>query len=112
MSKGMGMRIPQIAASALIVLAPTSFLHAQTAPRITGVPHGRYNLPPDPRFKTDILLVVAHPDDETMVAAYLAREIYEHHKRVAVVYGTYGNGANNDAGPEQAKALADIREIE
>ena len=106
------MRISRIAAAAVIVLALTSFLDAQTAARITGVPHGRSNLPPDPRFKTDILLVAAHPDDETMVAAYLARAIYEHHKRVAVVYATYGNGANNDAGPELAKALAGIREIE
>jgi len=108
------MRIPQIVALAAIVLTPASFLHAQTAPPrpIAGVSRGRYNLPPDARFKTDILLVVAHPDDETMVAAYLAREIYERHKRVAVVYGTYGNGASNDAGPEQAKALAGVREIE
>ncbi|MGB6111608.1 MAG: hypothetical protein WBG35_10835, partial [Acidobacteriaceae bacterium] len=43
------------------------------------------NRPPDPRFKADILVVVAHPDDEIMVAAYLAREIYDQHKRVAVV---------------------------
>lgn len=67
---------------------------------------------PDPRFKVDILVVVAHPDDETMVTSYLAREIYDHAKRVAVVIGTRGNGGNNDVGPEQAASLADIREIE
>ena len=67
---------------------------------------------PDPRFKSDILVVVAHPDDESLVAAYLAREIYDNHKTVAVVYGTRGGGGNNEVGPEQAAAMADIREIE
>src|ERR1700677_5045962 len=62
------------------------------------------NRPPDPRYKADILLVVAHPDDEVMATAYLAREIYDHHKRVAVVYQTAGDEGNNDVGPEQAAA--------
>lgn len=70
------------------------------------------NREPDPRFKADILLVVAHPDDESLVAAFLAREIYDHHKRVAVVYATRGNAGDNAVGPEQADALADVREIE
>ncbi len=70
------------------------------------------NRPQDPRFKADILVVVAHPDDEVMAAAYLAREIYDHHKRVAVVFETRGDGGNNDVGPEQAAALGNLREIE
>jgi LmbE family N-acetylglucosaminyl deacetylase len=70
------------------------------------------NRRPDPRFKADILVVVAHPDDEIMVAAYLAREIYDHHKRVAVVFQNPGDGGNNQVGPEQAAALGDIRQIE
>jgi LmbE family N-acetylglucosaminyl deacetylase len=70
------------------------------------------NRPTDPRFKADILLVVAHPDDEVMATAYLAREIYDNHKRVAVVYQTPGDGGNNDVGPEQAAALGNIRQIE
>jgi LmbE family N-acetylglucosaminyl deacetylase len=70
------------------------------------------NRPPDPRYKADILLVVAHPDDEVMATAYLAREIYDNHKRVAVVYQTSGDEGNNDVGPEQAAALGDIRQIE
>ncbi len=70
------------------------------------------NRPPDPRYKADILLVVAHPDDEVMATAYLAREIYDNHKRVAVVYQTAGDEGNNDVGPEQAAALGDIRQIE
>ena len=68
--------------------------------------------PQDSRFKADILLVVAHPDDEVMATAYLAREIYDNHKRVAVVYQTSGDGGNNDVGPEQAAAMGDIRQIE
>ena len=67
---------------------------------------------PDPRFKADILLVVAHPDDEVMATAYLARAIYDQHKRVAVVYETPGDEGNNDVGAEQAAALGDIRQIE
>jgi LmbE family N-acetylglucosaminyl deacetylase len=70
------------------------------------------NRPADPRFKADILVVVAHPDDETMVDAYLAREIYDQHKRIAVVFATHGEGSINEVSPEQAVAMGDIREIE
>jgi LmbE family N-acetylglucosaminyl deacetylase len=70
------------------------------------------NRAPDSRFKADIIIVAAHPDDETLVTAYLAREIFDHHKRVAVVYGTRGDGGNNDIGPEQALVMGQIREIE
>jgi LmbE family N-acetylglucosaminyl deacetylase len=68
--------------------------------------------PPDERYKADILLIVAHPDDETEIGPYLARAIYEEHKRVAVVYGTRGNGGGNAMGLEQAAALGAVREIE
>jgi LmbE family N-acetylglucosaminyl deacetylase len=68
--------------------------------------------PADPRFKADILLVVAHPDDEVMATAFLARAIYDQHKRVAVVYETPGDEGNNDVGAEQGAALGDIRQIE
>jgi LmbE family N-acetylglucosaminyl deacetylase len=70
------------------------------------------NRTPDPRYQADILLVVAHPDDEVMATAYLAREIYDNHKKVAVVYETAGDGGNNDVGAEQAAALGDVRKIE
>jgi LmbE family N-acetylglucosaminyl deacetylase len=66
---------------------------------------------PDPRYKADILLVVAHPDDEGAATAYLARAI-DDGKRVAVVYGTHGSSGANEAGAEQAASLGDIREIE
>jgi LmbE family N-acetylglucosaminyl deacetylase len=66
----------------------------------------------DERFKADILVVVAHPDDEGGVTPYLARAIYDLHKRVAVVYGTHGGSGGNSYGKERAGALADLREIE
>jgi len=66
---------------------------------------------PDARYKADILLVVAHPDDEGAATAYLARAI-DDGKRVAVVYGTHGSSGANEAGAEQAVALGAIREIE
>src|SRR5450631_208462 len=65
----------------------------------------------DGRYKADILLVVAHPDDEGAATAYLARAIDEG-KRVAVVYGTRGSSGANEVGAEQAAALGAIREIE
>jgi LmbE family N-acetylglucosaminyl deacetylase len=66
---------------------------------------------PDERFKVDILLVVAHPDDEGAATAYLARAMDEG-KRVAVVYGTRGSSGANEVGAEQAAALGAVREIE
>jgi LmbE family N-acetylglucosaminyl deacetylase len=65
----------------------------------------------DERYKADLLLVVAHPDDEGAATAYLARALDEH-KRVAVVITTRGSSGANKAGAEQAAALGDIREIE
>lgn len=69
-------------------------------------------VPPDDRFKADILVVVAHPDDETEITGYLARAIYDEHKRVAVIFGTRGNGGGDATGLEQAAALGAEREIE
>jgi LmbE family N-acetylglucosaminyl deacetylase len=65
----------------------------------------------DERYKADLLLVVAHPDDEGAATPYLARALDEH-KRVAVVFGTRGSSGANEAGAEQAAALGVVREIE
>src|SRR6266404_5944005 len=65
----------------------------------------------DERYKVDILLIVAHPDDEGAATPYLARALDEH-KRVGVVFGTRGSSGANEAGAEQAAALGAIREIE
>ena len=65
----------------------------------------------DERYKADILVVVAHPDDEAAVTPYVARALDEH-KRIAVVFGTRGSSGSNEAGTEQAAALGAVREIE
>ncbi|MGI9075560.1 MAG: PIG-L family deacetylase [Bryobacteraceae bacterium] len=72
----------------------------------------RSNPKPDQRFKADLLVVVAHPDDETEIGAYMARAIFDEKKRIAVVFGTRGNEGGNAEGQEQAAALGTIREIE
>src|ERR1700734_810217 len=102
-----------IALGAGLMAAPN--LNATWAQNITRSKPDSYranNRPPDPRYQADILLVVAHPDDEVMATAYLAREIYDNYKRVAVVYQTAGDEGNNDVGAEQAAALGDVRKIE
>jgi LmbE family N-acetylglucosaminyl deacetylase len=87
----------------LLSLVPAALLHAEDE----AVPP-----PPDVRFKVDVLLVVAHPDDETEIGSYLARLALEDKKRIAVVFGTRGNGGGNAEGQEQAAALGAEREIE
>ncbi len=66
---------------------------------------------PDPRMKADVLLVVAHPDDETGVSAYLAKLI-DGGKRVAAVYLTRGDAGHNNMGSERARSLGLVRETE
>jgi LmbE family N-acetylglucosaminyl deacetylase len=66
----------------------------------------------DDRFKVDILVVVAHPDDEGAVTPYLARAIYDLHRKIAVVYGTRGGSGANEYGREHGPAMASIREME
>src|SRR2546429_5381402 len=63
---------------------------------------------PDERFKTDILVVVAHPDDEGAVTPYLARAIYDEHKRVAVVFGTRGGSGGAREPPQHCPPPAGI----
>src|SRR5262249_23613751 len=65
--------------------------------------------PADPRFKADILLIVAHPDDESIVTSYLAQAIYDEGKRVAVIFGTRGDAGGNVFGPRQAASLGGAR---
>jgi LmbE family N-acetylglucosaminyl deacetylase len=69
-------------------------------------------LPPDERYKADLLLVVAHPDDDTLLAGYLAKIHLDEHKRVAVIYCTSGSGGGNAIGYEAGTALGQMRVIE
>jgi LmbE family N-acetylglucosaminyl deacetylase len=67
---------------------------------------------PDERYKVDILVVVAHPDDEGFFTPYLARAINDLHKRVAVVFATRGGSGGDHFARERGPALANAREIE
>jgi len=66
---------------------------------------------PDDRFKADVLLIVAHPDDETGVSAYLA-QLLDQGKRVAAVYLTHGEAGHNNMGRERGPSLGAVREME
>ena len=65
----------------------------------------------DERFKVDLLLVVAHPDDDVLAGTYLAKLVDEG-KRVAVVFMRSGESGGNAAGVERAASLGLIRQIE
>ena len=78
-------------------------LRSQVQPPIPG---------PDARYKADILLIVAHPDDDTGASTYLAKAALDEHKRIAVIFTTRGNSGPNAVGMEQSKALEDVREME
>lgn len=67
---------------------------------------------PDPRFKTDILLILSHPDDETAISGQLARWVFDEGKKVSAVYTNRGQGGGNSYGKEQYHAMGAIREIE
>jgi LmbE family N-acetylglucosaminyl deacetylase len=66
---------------------------------------------PDDRFKADVLLIVAHPDDETAVSAYLA-QLLDQGRRVAAVYLTRGEAGHNNMGRERGPSLGVAREME
>src|SRR5437660_1301720 len=55
------------------------------------------NPPPDARFKADILVIAPHPDDESTIAGYLAKAVFDEHRRVAVVPTAFPEQV---AGPE------------
>jgi LmbE family N-acetylglucosaminyl deacetylase len=95
-----------IACSILLFLLRAAVALAQ-------IPEAPPNPPPDAQFKADMLLVLAHPDDEGFPeAAYLAKAIFDEHKRVAVVFTSFGQADGNRIGYEEAAALALEREID
>lgn len=83
-----------------------------TRPASAQLPEAPPSPLPDDHLKADILVIVAHPDDEILVIGYLARAICDEHKRVAVVYATRGDHGANQVGYEQAASLALEREME
>src|ERR1017187_8795582 len=62
-------------------------------------------------MKTDLLVVTAHPDDETLMAATMARYA-DLGKVVALVCCTHGEGGGNGTGKESGRALGMVREAE
>jgi LmbE family N-acetylglucosaminyl deacetylase len=90
--------------AALVVLSwSTTAQCAQTPHKISGA---------DERYKADILIVVAHPDDEAFFTAYAAKAMDELHKRVAVIFSTHGGSGVNRFTRERGPAMAEEREIE
>jgi LmbE family N-acetylglucosaminyl deacetylase len=67
---------------------------------------------PDTRFKVDLLLVVAHPDDESAIGAYLAKAVFDEGRRAAVIFTTSGEGGRNAVGIERGTSMAAVRQIE
>jgi len=67
---------------------------------------------PDQRYKVDLPVIVARPDDDIFVSGYLAPAIFDQHKKVAVVCCTHGDSGTNSEGREHAQALGLAREME
>lgn len=67
---------------------------------------------PDHRFKADVLVIVAHPDDDTAVSTFLAKAVLDQGKRAALIFTNRGSSGPDAVGMAHGKALADIREIE
>ena len=63
-------------------------------------------------LKTDLLGVFAHPDDETGMAATIARYAHGQHAVVAHIYCTRGEGGGNMVGTQSGAALGILREAE
>ena len=66
---------------------------------------------PEHAIHADVLLIVAHPDDELGAATLLAHAA-DTDAGAAAVYVTSGNAGRNWVGPEQGKSLGRIREVE
>jgi LmbE family N-acetylglucosaminyl deacetylase len=66
----------------------------------------------DDRYKADILIVVAHPDDEAFFTPYAVKALNDMHKSVAVIFSTRGGSGANRFTRERGPAMANEREIE
>jgi LmbE family N-acetylglucosaminyl deacetylase len=63
-------------------------------------------------MKVDLMVVTAHPDDEGMAAAQMARLALDGGKKVCLVTATHGEGGGNSTGKESGPALGLVREEE
>ena len=82
----------------LAVLVAGSYAEAEDTPNLQ-------------MLKTDLLVVTAHPDDETMMGATMARYADEG-KVVALAVCTRGEGGGNGTGRESGVSLGMVRETE
>ncbi len=62
--------------------------------------------------KVNILFVGAHPDDESGATAAMARYVFDHGARAAVVTATRGEGGGNAIGRELGPSLGILRDYE
>ena len=93
-------------ALALITVSFCFILRGATPPKAPAL------LTPDARYKADLLLIVAHPDDDVVIGGYLAKIALDDGKRVAVIYCTSGDGGGNAVGNEAGASLGQMRIIE
>ncbi len=94
-------RVSQVALLCALMLGILGPLRAQSAEE-----------PPNSlMMKTDLLVVTAHPDDEGMMAATMARYA-DQGKVVSLVTCTHGEGGGNGTGKEYGVSLGIIREAE
>jgi LmbE family N-acetylglucosaminyl deacetylase len=91
----------------LLLVSSFELAHAIASPGQASV-----DSQPDQRFKTDLLLVIGHPDDETFIAGYLARLVFDQHKRVSVIICTASEAGGNVYGPESGASLGYVQMIE
>jgi LmbE family N-acetylglucosaminyl deacetylase len=89
-----------VALVSMLCFAALSRAQLPTAPPYPG---------PDDRYKADLLLIVGHPDDDALISAYLARAIFDEHKRVAAIVCTPGDGGGNEVAYESGAALGQVR---
>jgi LmbE family N-acetylglucosaminyl deacetylase len=96
------------------IIAAACICCLQLFGQVANTGHGKAPalLLPDARFKADLLLIIAHPDDDTLLAGYLAKLVLDEHKRVAVIYCTSGSGGGNAIGYAAGTALGQMRVIE
>lgn len=100
------MHLRNVAALLAWTLAWTSIHVSALAQSTTAAKQGAALL------KSDIMGVFAHPDDETGMAATLARYALGQASIVANVYCTRGEGGGNMVGTQSGAALGTLREAE
>ena len=97
-----------ILAAMLVAAAPVQTMAQEPG---TGSGTGGPFLLPD-RIKTDTLVVLAHPDDEGVIAPLLARYALDEKQRVINIYMTSGEYGTNKVGKLKGPAFGMLRMTE